>query len=323
MMDAVAPSATIADRPVIAYCTTFEDAKAMVAEVIRDAAGHHIALDIETAAVTAEADRLKALLVEEAAAKGKLKAAKKAKAPLSEIEALGAEVKLLETRVKYASSAALDPRRSRIRLLQLYGGGRRVAVIDLFRTSEAILELLNGLDVVTHNLAFDLSHLEARGVELGEGHCTMQAARLTLGEGSMRLETAAKAYLDIDLDKTLQTSDWSAPHLTREQLEYAANDTVVAWGVAERIFLTLSIQAPAYEIQIAATPAAARMGQRGFRLELEAHAELISALKIKRVAACEAYKQACIDAAQLGLAAKVPTTPAEKQAALTAILTRR
>ncbi len=57
----------------------------------------------------------------------------KPRRPTAELEALEAEKKLLEVRVKYADSAALDPHRSRIRLVQLYGGGRRVAVIDLFR----------------------------------------------------------------------------------------------------------------------------------------------------------------------------------------------
>ena len=324
-MDAVTlsagASATDAGRPVIAYCVTPDDAKALVKEVIGDAAGRHVALDIETAPIAVDADRLRALLVELAAAMGRLKAAKKAKALLSEIEALAAEAKLLETRAKYAGSAGLDPYRSRIRLVQLYGGGRRVAVIDVFRACEGALALLNGLDVVIHSAAFELEHLEARGVELGEIHCTMQAARLTLGERATRLEIVAKVYLDIDLNKDLQTSDWSALHLTRAQLEYAADDVVAVWGIAERIFPALSLQTPAYEIQIAATPAAARMKHRGFKLDLAAHAELIAGLKMKRIAACEAYKSACIDDGQPDLAAKVPATPAEKQAALTAILT--
>ncbi|HZZ23595.1 MAG TPA: DNA polymerase [Roseiarcus sp.] len=319
-MNVAAFPATDVSRPVIAYCVTPEDAETLVAEMIRDATGRHVALDIETVPIAAEADRLEKLLLEQAGVKGRLKAAKKAKAALSEVEALTAEARLFETQVKYARSAALDPYRSRIRLMQLYGGGRRVAVIDVFRTGEAILELLSGVDVVIHNAAFDLAQLEARGVELGEVHCTMQAARLTLGEQAMSLKTVAKAYLDIDLNKDFQTSAWAAPSLARAQLEYAADDAVAAWRVAERIFPALGWQTPAYEIQIAATPAAARMKSRGFKLDLEAHAELIAALKAKRVAAREAYRSACVDVGQPDLAAKVPATPTEKQAALTVIL---
>jgi DNA polymerase-1 len=308
-------------RPVIAYCGTMEGARARIAEIVRDAADRgvegHVALDIETAPTAAEADRLQTLLIELAAVKGRLKAAVKARAPAFELQAVA---KLLEARVRYARSAALDPRRSRIRLIQLYGGGRRIAVIDLFRAGEQVLKLLNGVDVLIHNAAFEIAHLEARGVELGEVHCTMQAARLTLGERAMRLEDAVAAYLNLELAKDLQTSDWSAPSLTKAQLEYAALDAVMAWRVAKRIFPALGPQASAYEIQVAATPAAARMKLRGFRLDLEAHQVLMTALEVQRIEACEAYKSACAAAGQPDLAAQVPATPAEKRAALEAIL---
>jgi DNA polymerase-1 len=304
--------------PVIAYCAAPEEALALVNEVIRDAASRPVALDIETAPTAAEADRLKTLMIELATVKGRLKAATKTKTPVPELQA---EAKLLEARVKYTRSAALDPHRSRIRLIQLYGGRRRIAVLDLFRAGQQVLKLLNGVNVVAHNAAFELAHLEARGVELGEVHCTMQAARLTLGERAMRLEDAVGAYLDLELAKDLQTSDWSARSLTQAQLEYAALDAVMAWRIAERIFPALGPQTPAYEIQVAATPAAARMKNRGFRLDLEAHKTLMTSLKAQRVEACEAYKSACVDAGQPNLAAKVPATPAEKRAALEAILT--
>jgi DNA polymerase-1 len=290
-------------------------------KVIRDAAGRPVALDIETAPLAAEADRLKALLIEQAEAQGRLKAAKKAGTAPGEIARLTTETRLLGARVEYARSAALDPLRSRIRLVQLYGGGGRVAVIDVFRTGEQILGLLSGVNVVIHNAAFELMQLEARGVELGEVHCTMQAARLTLGEGAMRLEVVAKAYLDVELDKSAQASDWATPHPTRQQLQYAADDAVAAWGVAERIFPSLGVQTPAYEIQIAATPAAARIRQRGFKLDLEAHAGLMASLKAERVVVCEAYRSACADAGRPDLAAKVPSTPEEKRAVLEAFLT--
>jgi DNA polymerase-1 len=312
------PPVPLPDRPIVAYCATHAEAEALIREMVRDAAGRHVALDLETAPIAAEAERLAGLTLELAAAKGRLTAAKRAKAPLIEIEALAHTVKSLWTRVKYARAAALDPHRSHVRLIQLYGGGKRIAVIDVFRAGEGVLALLNDVDVVTHNAAFDLMQLEARGVELGVVHCTMQAARLTLGERAMDLQTVAKSYLDVDLNKDLQTSDWAAPHLAREQIEYAADDTTVVWRIAEKIFPTLGWQTSAYEIQIAATPAAARMKHRGCKLDLEAHAELMAALKVKRVAACEAYAEACASA---NLMTKVPATPAEKRAALSAILT--
>jgi DNA polymerase-1 len=308
-------------RPAIAYCVTAGDAELLIREALADAAGRPAALDLETAPTQSEIDRLKALVAQRAIVAGKLKAAKRTKAPDSQVAALKAEAKLLAARIKHAQSAGLDPHRARIRLLQLYGGGRRVAVIDVFRTGEDILKLLAGAVAVIHNAAFDMAFLAARGIELGEAHCTAQAARLTLSEDAMSLESAAEAYLGVHLDKASQTSDWSAPSLSRQQLEYAAQDVVAVWRLAERIFPALGPQTAAYEIQIAATPAAMRMKLRGIRLDLTAHAELMADLEARRIETCESYKQACSVIGCPDLARKVPATPAEKGAALRAILT--
>ena len=63
--------------------------------------------------------------------------------------------------IKYAKTAGLDPHRARIRLLQVYAGGDRVLVIDLDRTGAGVLELLDGVNVIAHNVAFELAFLEA------------------------------------------------------------------------------------------------------------------------------------------------------------------
>ena len=275
---------TGADRePTIAYCVAYADAEALIAEMLRDAAGRPLVLDLETAPTEAAAEQLKTLVEQRGALMAEIKAAKKAKAPSDAIEPLKAEAALLATRIKYAMSAGFDPHRSRIRLSQLYGGGDRIAVIDVFQAGALALHLLKGLDVVAHHAAFELICLEAAGVDLGEVHCTMQAARLTCGERAMGLSDAVKAHLGITLDKDLQASDWSRPQLDQAQLAYAAKDVVALWRLAEAIFPTLGPQTQAYEIQIGCTPAAARMRHRGILLDLEAHAGLMQSLKAKRV----------------------------------------
>ena len=90
-----------------------------------------------------------------------------------------------------------------------------------------------------------------------------------LGEHATSLADGAAAYLDLKLDKTQQTSDWNAPHLTKQQIEYAAIDAVVAWRIAEKILPRFDVQRSAYEIQMGAVPAAMRMEQRGFKLDVE------------------------------------------------------
>jgi DNA polymerase-1 len=300
--------------PHLIYCVTPARAAELIAEMRRNAAGWPLAIDIETAPTIAEIEREKALGAELAAVQGRLKAARKARAS---DPALAAEAKLLKIRAKYLATAALDPHRARIRLLQAYGGGARVAVVDVFRCPDA-LNLLQGADIVAHNAAFELMHLEAAGVELGAIHCTMQAARLTLGERAMSLADAVEAHLGIKLDKTEQASDWAAPQLTHGQLRYAARDVVTTFRLAQRILHALGPQASAYEIQAGVTPAVARMQTRGILMDLDRHAELLRALAAEREEKVEEYRAA---AENLGLPCAVPRTARAVIAALEAMLT--
>jgi DNA polymerase I-like protein with 3'-5' exonuclease and polymerase domains len=302
------------DLPRLIYCVEPAQAAELIAEMRRDAAGRPLAIDLETCPAETEVERSKTLASEQAAIKGRLKATRKARA---QDPALEAEAKLLAARSKYAATAALDPNRARVRLLQAYGGGSRVAVVDVFRCPGA-LDLLEGADVVGHNIGFDLGHLEAAGVGVGQVFDTMQAARLTLGERAMSLAAAAEAHLGITLDKAEQASDWSAPQLTPEQIKYAARDVVATFRLAERIFAALGPQAPAYEIQACVTPAVSRMQRRGVLIDLAKHADLMRALEAERVERTAEYRAA---AANLGLSDAVPKTPKEITALLEAMLT--
>jgi 3'-5' exonuclease len=151
--------------------------------------------------------RLKALTLSLAAAKGKLAALRKGKAWAADIKTAAKQAKALDARRKMAGQAALDPHRSSIRIVQLHGGGDKVYIIDIARAGPDALRLLDGLNIVAHNAQSELKHLEHAGVELGEIYCTMQAARLLLGERRMSLADAAADYLGVVLDKDEQTSD--------------------------------------------------------------------------------------------------------------------
>ena len=209
------------------------------------------------------------------------------------------------------------------RLVQLYGGGKRVAVIDLFRTGTAILKRLDDLTLVAHNAAFELSFLKHHRVQPGEMHCTMQACRLTLGEKQTALAAAAMEYLGVELDKTHQASDWSVETLPFGQIEYAAHDAVACWRIFHIVMQALDGQSAAYEIQMAAMPAVVRMQLRGFRLDTDAHAKLIEDLQDERFAIMAEYAKACADCGHVTLAAaSVPSTPREKTSLLTTLLTQ-
>src|SRR5215472_8010918 len=98
--------------PPIVYCVKAEEAESAVHEVVADARGWPVALDIETTPALAEVERLRECEAALARLRGARKAAKRTKAPPAEIEAFGAEEKLLQARIKYTGKAGLDPSRA-------------------------------------------------------------------------------------------------------------------------------------------------------------------------------------------------------------------
>jgi hypothetical protein len=58
---------------------------------------------------------------------------------------------------EHAEAAGLDPHRSQVRLLQIYGGGSRAAVLDTAGVPWAVTSPLWDRPVVAHNAAFELS----------------------------------------------------------------------------------------------------------------------------------------------------------------------
>jgi DNA (cytosine-5)-methyltransferase 1 len=316
MSPADAARAALAGVAVV-YCAEEAQARRLLGEML---AADRVAIDIETAPNKTEADRLAGLLQRKAEAAGQLKAARKLKASAAEIATLAGVSKRLTAEIRYAKLASLDSHRARIRLMQVYAGGDNVLVIDLDKTGAGVLALIDGVNVIAHNISFELAFLEAAGVALGELQCTMQATRLVLGEHAMGLAAAARAYLNLDLDKTLQTSDWSAPVLSPEQIDYAAIDAVIAWRIAAKILPRFDVQKSAYEIQLAAVPAAMRMESHGFKLDVEAHARLIADLSAERITTEQEYREACRASDHTALIDKVPSTQTQKEAMLSALL---
>jgi DNA polymerase I len=297
------------------FCETEESTHSAFDRISDDAEGGTVAIDIETTPNQPEIDRLAKLRLERAEAIGRLNAEAKLKRPVG---ALKGEIKRLNAAIGNAASAGLDPHRARIRLLQLYGGGTHVAVIDVDRTGLGVLRRLEDMRVVAHNAAFELAFLEKAGVTPLETHCTLQACRLLTGKSRPSLEFAAKEFLGVEIDKTLQTSNWGAPHLSTDQLRYAAVDAVVCFRLAQRTLVTLGSQASAYTIQMTALPAVVRMQLRGFRFDRDSHAALIEDLSRERIETIDAYVKAC---REYGIGDSVPETPERKRSVLEAILT--
>jgi DNA polymerase-1 len=323
------PTSFEVDGVTVVICQTYAEAKTCIREMIADAAGKPIAVDLETCPVPSERERLEALLEERktvnAAAIAFRKAAKKAGAPQTEIDAVTAEanakLKVLGHKIDYCASAGLDPHRAEIRTLQVYGGKARAAIVDVAKTGAEVLGLLQGVDAVFHNAPFDLAFLDRLGVSLGRVHCSQQAARLTLGANKCSLASAVKHYCKVALGKDLQTSDWSASALSQDQLVYAARDVIWLWRLCPPLFRELKPQVSAYRIQIAAAPAIARMNNAGITLDLDRHAEAMQVFAEADAAASTAYRDACVGMGKPELAAAAPKTAREITAFLHAILT--
>lgn len=173
-------------------------------------------------------------------------------------------------------STGLDPRRAEIRLVQI-STGEETFVIDCLKREEAdlriLVEALAGTPVVAHGAAFEWAFLYHHfGVELENVTDTMLLAQL-LAAGDMSVERGlgpvAKDVLGIELDKGPQTSDWSLPTLTKEQLDYAALDAQVLLPLHAE--LTAAIAERGLErvarIENEALPSVARMKLEGMPVD--------------------------------------------------------
>ena len=213
------------------------------------------------------------------------------------------------------SSAALDPHRSSIRLVQLYGGGKRCLVLDTALVPiEILAEVLSRRVIVIHNVGFELRFLMEAGLKVPNFEDTMQAVGLLLGTHRRSLDDASDAYLSLVLPKALQRSDWSAPHLSPGQFAYAALDAVVAF----RLWLRLRVElrekqrGPAYVLQRDVTPATVRMTQRGITFNRAAHRQQLAEWQGQLVATQKAF---IADTGETP-----PTKPNEVRAFLTKVL---
>jgi DNA polymerase-1 len=233
----------------LAYCIDDVTAESVIAEIIADVGAGPIAIDIETTARPEYANPASLRLT--------------------------VRGRPMKVQPKQKDKVALDPQRSEPRLVQLYGGGASVAVLDMKFVSWGILAPVWRRPLVAHNAAFELAFLAKRGIH-PRIQCTMQAAGLLLGVRRRSLAEACSIYLGADVPKAHQTSDWAAPTLSPGQLAYAACDAVLTrrlWAKTSRD-LAAKGREVAYRLQRDCLPAAAAMELRGTALDLDAHAAL-------------------------------------------------
>jgi len=173
-----------------------------------------------------------------------------------------------------AAGIALDPYRSRVRLVQAWAGGEHVYVFDMRVLAWADIAPLFALPLAIFNAVFEIKRLihEAKIEPTGRIYDAMTAVWLTDGRRPALAEAATLNYR-LTIPKELGASDWSTNTLTIEQLEYAALDAVLCrmlWNTQQNELFD-DIDKQCQEVVDAVTPAIARMELAGMPIDVVAH----------------------------------------------------
>ena len=130
----------------------------------------------------------------------------------------------------------LNIKRDRLCLIQLRNESNKKVYLIKFdkdvspANSKNIKSLLENksLTKIFHYARFDMAVLkENLNINVRNVFCTKIASKLTRTYSSKHgLKDLVKEILNVELDKTEQTSDWSKKKLTKQQIQYAMNDVI-------------------------------------------------------------------------------------------------
>ena len=130
----------------------------------------------------------------------------------------------------------LNIKRDRLCLIQLRNESNKKVYLIKFdkdispANSKNIKSLLENksLTKIFHYARFDMAVLkENLTINVRNVFCTKIASKLTRTYSSKHgLKDLVKEILNVELDKTEQTSDWSQKKLTKQQIQYAMNDVI-------------------------------------------------------------------------------------------------
>lgn len=139
----------------------------------------------------------------------------------------------------------LDWAADELRTVQAYVPGSWTEIVRVGPTpAGSLLSLVEdaGVAKVLHHAMFDLRFIARRwGARPASVRCTKIAAKLVDPSGPHSLAPLLSARLGVLLDKTQQTSDWSADVLTDEQTAYAAGDVVHLPALLDSLLLDLDL----------------------------------------------------------------------------------
>jgi ribonuclease D len=136
----------------------------------------------------------------------------------------------------------LNPHRDRLCVVQLSAGDGDAHLVQFapgVYDAPRLRRLLGDPNVTKlfHFARFDLAMIyHYHGVMALPVYCTKIASRIARTFSDKHgLRDLCKDLLNLDLSKQQQSSDWGAPHLTEEQLRYAAADVLHLHALRARL----------------------------------------------------------------------------------------
>lgn len=137
-------------------------------------------------------------------------------------------------------TSGLDWRENSIATCQIYIPNNNVFIVRCRPGTSNNLESLlreGSIKKIFHHAVFDLSFIAKQWSIIPENiYCTKIASKiLNPTRKDHSLKSLLLEFLGVEIDKTLQLSDWFSPVLTNEQLEYAARDVVFLPDLLEAI----------------------------------------------------------------------------------------
>jgi ribonuclease D len=139
----------------------------------------------------------------------------------------------------------LNPFRDRLCLVQLSSGDGHADLVQLSGSYDApeLIRLLADESIlkIFHYGRFDMAVLKHfLGVMPRPVYCTKIASKLARTYTDRHgLKDLCRELLGIELSKQQQSSDWGAPELTLEQLNYAASDVLHLHALREKLDVML------------------------------------------------------------------------------------
>jgi ribonuclease D len=136
----------------------------------------------------------------------------------------------------------LNPMRDRLCVVQLSPGDGSADIVQIAAKPQPAPNLLalladDSRPKIFHFARFDIALLfHTFGVMAKPIYCTKIASRLTRTYTDRHgLKDLVREFLDIEISKQQQSSDWAAAELSKEQLDYAASDVLYLHRLKEEL----------------------------------------------------------------------------------------